>query len=124
MAFYSRDCMVLSCLLLVIALFTCGCTSSQGNTAGSSSGTGTDDSGYHSSFAELAGTYVNEDNPASSIILYPDGSARIETGTSTQDASIYMEDNTLYLAGGTSIGPYPIQDGTLTYQGAKFRKQS
>jgi hypothetical protein len=120
----SRYCMALFCLVLVIAIFSCGCTSSQGSTAGSSSGTGADDNGYHSSFAELAGTYVNVDNPSSSIILYPDGAARIGTGSSGTDTSVYMETGVLYLADGTSIGAYPIEDGTLTYQGSKFRKQS
>jgi hypothetical protein len=116
--------MIFSCLVLVVAIFSCGCTSSPGNTAGSSSGAGADDNGYHSSFAELAGTYVNEDNPSSSIILYPDGAAHIGTGSSGTDTSIYMESGVLYLADGTSIGAYPIQEGTVTYQGSKFRKQS
>jgi hypothetical protein len=124
MASVSRYCMIVSCLVLVIAIFSCGCTSSSGSTAGGSSGTGADNSGYHSTFAELAGTYVNVDNPSSSIILYPDGAAHIGTGSSGTDTSIYMESDVLYLADGTSIGAYPIQDGTLTYQGSKFRKQS
>ena len=124
MASVSRDYMVLTGLVLVIAVFSCGCTSSSGSTTGSSSVTGAADNGYHSSFAELAGTYVNADDPSSSIILYPDGAARVTTGSSNTDTSIYMESDVLYLADGTSIGTYPIQDGTLTYQGSKFRKQS
>ena len=124
----SRYCLVISCLVLAVAIFSCGCTSSPGSSAqsgsGSSAGTSSDDSGYHSSFAELAGTYVNVDDPSSSIILYPDGAAHVGNGGAGTDTSIYMESDTLYLADGTKIGAYPIQDGTLTYQGAKFRKQS
>ncbi|MDP3565011.1 MAG: hypothetical protein Q8R70_11035 [Methanoregula sp.] len=123
---YKRYCTALSFLALVMIVLTCGCTSSgsnTGNSAGSSSGVA-DTSEIHSSFAELAGTYVNTDNPASSIILNPYGGARIETGASGIDTSIYMEMGTLKLADGTTIGDYPIKDGTLTYQGMTFKLKS
>ena len=102
-------------------VLTCGCTSS-GSETGSSSGA-TDDGGFHSSFAELKGTYVNVDNPVSSIILNSYGGAHIETGTLGIDTSIYMEMDKLYLADGTLIGDYPIKDGTLTYQGMTFKRK-
>ncbi|MDO9324697.1 MAG: hypothetical protein Q7T80_07030 [Methanoregula sp.] len=116
---YKRYCTALSFLALIMIVLTCGCTSSD-STAGSSSGT-VDNGEIHSSFAELAGTYVNVDNPASSIILNPYGGARIETGDSGIDTSIYMEMGILKLADGTTIGDYPIKDGTLTYKGMNFK---
>lgn len=126
MVHYKRYYTALGILALIMVVITSGCTSSgseTANTAGSSSGSG-DNGEFHSSFAELAGTYVNVENPVSSIILNPYGGARIETGTSGTDTSIYMEMGTLKLADGTIIGDYPIKDGTLTYQGMTFRKQS
>lgn len=118
---YQRCCTALSFLALIMIVLTCGCTSS-GSDTGSSSGT-TDDGRFHSSFAELKGTYVNVDNPASSIILNSYGGAHIETGTLGIDTSIYMEMDKLYLADGTLIGDYPIKDGTLTYQGMTFKRK-
>lgn len=117
-----RYCTALSFLALIMIVLTCGCSSS-GSNAGSSSGSG-DNGEIHSSFAELAGTYVNVDNPSSSITLNPYGGARIETDASGVDTSIYMEMGTLKLADGTVIGDYPIKDGTLTYKGMKFKLKS
>jgi hypothetical protein len=71
----------------------------------------------------MAGTYVNEENRLSYIILYPDGAAHVETLTSGIDTSFFMESGTLRLADGTSIGNYPIEGGTLIYQGMKFKKE-
>ena len=116
---YRRCCTALSFLALIMIVLTCGCTSS-GSDTGSSSGA-TDDGGFHSSFAELKGTYVNVDNPASSIVLNSYGGARIETGTSGIDTSIYTEMGKLHLGDGTLIGDYPSKDGTLTYQGMTFK---
>jgi ABC-type Fe3+-hydroxamate transport system substrate-binding protein len=125
MVFYEQYGKTLVCLALIMIAIAGGCTSS-GSTAGSSTGSpdAADDGGFHSSFAELAGTYVSTDDPASSISLDPTGAARVVTGSNSYDTSIYMENDVLRLADGTSIGPYPIQDGTLIYQGVKYQKQS
>jgi hypothetical protein len=114
--------LTIACLALIMVVIAGGCISS-GSTSGSSDAAA-DTGGYHSSFAELAGTYVSADDPASSIILDPMGAARIVTGSSQSDTSIYREMDVLRLADGTSLGPYPIQDGTLIYRGVKYQKQS
>ena len=113
---------ILASLALIAIMIASGCTSS-GEKAGTSPAQA-DDGGYHSSFAELAGTYVSAADSSSSIILYPDGAARIQAGTSGVDTSIYMEMGVLKLADGTEIGSYPIENGTLIYQGVKYLKQS
>jgi ABC-type Fe3+-hydroxamate transport system substrate-binding protein len=113
--------MALITLALVLAVLTCGCTSSGSNSAGNGA-TDSSSADSPSTFQEMAGTYVNVDDASSYITLNPDGSARIVTGTGTIETSIYMEIPTLYLADGTPISPYPVQDGTLTYLGMKFKK--
>ena len=122
MIYIRRYCTAISFLALIMIVLSCGCTSSENN-AGRSSGA-VDSGDIHSSFAELAGTYVNVDNPDSSIILNPYGGARIETGALSVDTSIYMEMGTLKLADGTVIGDYPLKDGTLTYKGTPFKLKS
>ncbi len=120
MVFHPRFYPALVSLALIIMILATGCTSS-GEAGGSTAG---DSSGYHSSFAGLAGTYVNVDDPASSIVLDTTGFARIVAGSSVVETSIFMEEGVLMLADRTSIGPYPIQDDALIYQGVKYRKQS
>jgi len=71
---------------------------------------------FHSSFAELAGTCVGVDDPSSSIILDPTGSARI-VGRVTGHRYVHLQGKgVLMLAGGTSHGPYPVRDGALIFQ--------
>ena len=120
---YKRYCTTLSFLALIMIVLTCGCTSTDSN-AGSSNSGAVDNQEIHSSFAKLAGTYVNINDPTSSIVLNPYGGARIETGDSGVDTSIYMEMGTLKLADGTTIGDYPIKDGSLTYKGMTFKLKS
>ena len=116
----------LVCIALIMVVIAGGCTSSGNSTAGSTAGSSTPgDSGeFHSSFAELAGTYVSADNPAASIVLDPTGAARVVAGSSQADTSYYMEMGELKLADGSSIGPYPIQDNALIYQGVKYQKKA
>jgi ABC-type Fe3+-hydroxamate transport system substrate-binding protein len=117
--------LVLACIALILAVMTCGCTSSGSDSDSSDSGSGAaDPHEFPSSFAELAGTYVSADDPSSSIVLDPTGAARVVAGGSQSDTSVYMEMDVLYLADGTSLGPYPVQDDTLVYQGVQYRKQS
>jgi ABC-type Fe3+-hydroxamate transport system substrate-binding protein len=121
MIYTRRNGIALITLALIMAVLTCGCTSSGSNSAGNGA---TDSPGADSpsTFQEVAGKYVNVDDASSYITLNPDGSARIVTDTGTIETSIYMEIPDLYLADGTVISPYPVQDGTLTYQGMKFKK--
>ena len=121
MILYKRYFLPVACLALILLAVTAGCTSS-GNSEQSSSAAA-DPGEFHSTFAELAGTYVSTDDPSSSIILDPTGAATVVKSGSRSDTSIYMELGVLYLADGTSIGPYPIQDETLVYEGVKYRKQ-
>lgn len=127
MIFTSRICRVLVFLALVMTILACGCTSSDSTNSGSSN-TGTvasasDDSGSHSSYDEIAGTYVNADNPDAYITLNRDGTGTVETGSSRIDGSIYMENGVLKIGDGTSLGAYPIQNGMLTYKGMTFKKK-
>jgi hypothetical protein len=127
MIFTSRQYMILLTLSLVIAVLGCGCTSS-GSTNSDSSNTGTvaspsDDSGSRSSYDDIAGTYVNADNPDAYITLNRDGTGTVETGLTRIDGSIYMENGVLKIGDGTSLGAYPIQDGMLTYKGMTFKKK-
>ena len=114
-----------ACFALILLAITAGCTSSGGSSGSSDGSTGAvgDPGEFHSTFAELAGTYVNADDTSSSIILDPTGAATVVKGSSRSDTSIYMEMGVLYLADGTSIGPYPIQDNSLIYEGVKYQKQ-
>jgi hypothetical protein len=127
MTITSRNCTVFVALAMLFAVLACGCTSSGSTNSGSSeagtSAPASDDTGYHSSFDEIAGTYVNPDNPESYITLNRDGSAAIVIDSSKIDTSIYMEMGVLKLADGTSIGTYPVRYGTLTYQGMNFIKK-
>ena len=127
MIFTSRQYMMLLTLSLVIAVLGCGCTSSDSTNSGSSN-TGTIapasvDSGSHSSYDEIAGTYVNADNPDAYITLNRDGTGTVETGSSRIDGSIYMENGVLKIGDGMSLGAYPIQDGMLTYKDMTFKKK-
>lgn len=125
MVLYKRYFLPAACLVLVLLAIAAGCTSS-GSSSGSSdqsTGVAEDPGEFHSTFAELAGTYVSADDASSSIILYPDGAATVVKGDVRTDTSIYMEMEVLYLADGTSIGPYPIRDDTLVYEGVQYQKQ-
>ena len=110
-----------ACIALVLLALAAGCTSSDSSSGSSSAAA--DPGEFHSSFAELAGTYVSAADPASSIILDPTGAATVVKGSSRTDTSIYMEMDVLHLADGSSLGPYPVQDGTLMYKGVKYQKQ-
>jgi hypothetical protein len=123
MFFFQRHYATLVCLALVMVVISGGCTSPAA-TDQAGNPVSADESRFHSSFAELAGTYVSTGNPSSSIILDPTGAARIVEGSSSTDTSIYMEMGVLRLADGTSLGPYPVQDGVLVYQSIRYQKQS
>ena len=124
MVVFKRYLLPVACLALILLAVTAGCTS-PGSSSGSSeeSGAAADPGEFHSTFAELAGTYVSADDPASSIILDPTGAATVVKGSSRSDTSIYMELGVLYLADGSSLGPYPVRDGTLVYEGVNYVKQ-
>jgi|WetSurMetagenome_2_1015567.scaffolds.fasta_scaffold18828_5 hypothetical protein len=115
-----RMSMALVVLALAMAVLACGCTSSGSSTAVETANA--DSSGYTSTFTEVAGTYTSVDNPSLYITLMPDGAAELNTGDGKIQTSIYMEMGVLYLADGTPIGAYPVQDGTLTCKGMTFKK--
>jgi len=125
MVLFKRYFLPVACFAMVLLAITAGCTSSDSSSGSSdgSSGAAADPNEFHSTFAEVAGTYVSADDPSSSIILDPTGAATVVKHGSRTDTSIYMELGVLYLADGTSIGPYPIQDDTLVYEGVQYRKQ-
>jgi hypothetical protein len=127
MVFTSRHGTMLIILSLIFAVLACGCTSSGStNSGGSDAGITTPasgDSGSHASFEDLAGTYVNADNPDAYITLNRDGTGTVETGSSRIDGSVWMESGVLKIGDGKSLGAYPIQDGTLTYNGMTFKKK-
>ncbi|NMB79351.1 MAG: hypothetical protein GYA23_09705 [Methanomicrobiales archaeon] len=126
MTLTQRHYIIMVVFTLLAAIVASGCTASTGSDSDMATADpampGSADTEFHSTFEEIAGVYANPDN-GDRITLYRDGAARVQTGSSKTDTSVYMEMGVLYLADGTSIGSYPIMDGTLTYQGIKYVKK-
>ena len=110
-------------ILLILGILASGCTSSGGSPGSAPGGSAAADPGaFHSDFADMAGTYVSTENPSSYIVLDPTGAARVVADGSSSDTSYYMETGELKLADGSGIGPYPIRDNTLVYNGVRYQK--
>ena len=127
MSMNQRYSLALIGIMLVLGVIISGCTSSGSpsaarNDGGSSAAADTGE--FHSDFAAMAGTYVSVNDPSSYIVLDPTGAARVVTGSSQSDTSYYMEMGELKLADGTALGPYPVQDNSLVFQGVNYKKQS